>query len=262
MFTDTHTHLYVEAFDEDRDAVIARAREAGVTHFFLPAIDSTYTARMLELQSRYPEAVYLMCGLHPTHVKDNWREELEHVQQELLTGRYHAVGEIGIDLYWDQSRLQEQKEAFRIQIRWAKDKGLPIVIHCREAFEEIFEVLEEEKGPELRGIFHCFTGTEQQAWQAIGFGMKLGIGGVATFKNGKIDQFLGNIPLQHIVLETDAPYLAPTPYRGKRNESAYLTRVVERLSDIYGLSSAEIGDKTTRNAEAVFGLQFSKSDTA
>ncbi len=259
MLVDTHTHLYIEAFDEDRSEVISRAREAGVERFFLPAIDSGYTSGMLELQSQYPDDIFLMSGLHPTHVDERWEEELRHVEAQLDSGRYVAVGEIGIDLYWDRSRLEQQKQAFSRQIRWAVSRDLPIVIHCRDAFDEIFEVLDEEHRPGLRGIFHCFTGSLEQAHRAIGFGMKLGIGGVVTFKNGKIDTFLHQIPLEHIVLETDAPYLAPVPYRGKRNEPSYLSQVVERLSEIYGVSKSLIASKTTENAEAVFGITLSKT---
>ena len=252
--TDTHTHLYVEAFDQDREAMIERALSAGVSRFFIPAIDASYTEDMLALQKKYPQHMFLMCGLHPTHVKDGYEKELEHVSKQLSKGGYVAVGEIGIDLYWDKTRLQEQTEAFRLQIRMAKEHQLPIVIHCRDAFDEIFEVLESEKGPALRGIFHCFTGTYEQALQAIGYNMKLGIGGVVTFKNGKIDRFLGNVPLEHIVLETDSPYLAPVPYRGKRNESAYLREVTKKLSEIYGSSEETIATKTTANSREVFGI--------
>lgn len=253
MLTDTHAHLYVEQFDEDRAEVMQRAFDSGVSRFVLPAIDSSYTDRMLTLKQSYPEAVYLMCGLHPTHVKEDYTTELIHVEKELSTGQYIAVGEIGIDLYWDKSRLEEQIEAFRTQIRMSRTYKLPIVIHCREAFDEIFHVLDEEYFAELKGIFHCFTGTLAQAQKAISLGMHLGIGGVVTFKNGKIDQFLEQIPLKHIVLETDAPYLAPAPYRGKRNEPSYLQYVVGKLSQIYGLPAEEIARRTTTNAEVVFG---------
>ena len=251
--TDTHVHLYVEEFDEDRDEVMQRALEAGVTRFFIPAIDASYTGRMQALKQAWPEQVFLMCGLHPTHVKENWEAEVDMVQEQLRTGGFAAVGEIGIDLYWDRSRQAEQTEAFRRQIALARAHGLPIVIHCRESFDEIFEVLEAEQGPGLRGIFHCFTGTREQAWKAISYQMKLGIGGVATFKNGKIDQFLHEIPLEHIVLETDSPYLAPVPYRGKRNEPAYLRQVLARLADLYGKSEEEIAAITTANSREVFG---------
>jgi TatD DNase family protein len=167
---------------------------------------------------------------------------------------FYAIGEIGIDLYWDKTFLKQQQEAFQIQIKWAKEKKTPIVIHCRDAFDEIFEILEAEKSKDLRGIFHCFTGTKEQALQAISYNMKLGIGGVVTFKNGKIDTFLNEIDIAHIVLETDAPYLAPAPYRGKRNESSYITNVVDKLVDIYRLSFKEISEITTQNSKDVFNI--------
>lgn len=254
IITDTHTHLYSEAFDEDRDEVIQRAIEANVKRFFIPAIDSTYTKAMLKLEADYPDYMFLMTGLHPTHVKDNFKEELGHVEELLSKRSFIAIGEIGIDLYWDKTTLQIQKEAFRYQIQLAKQYQLPIVIHCRDAFDEVFEVLEAEKSDDLFGIFHCFTGNIKQAHQAISYNMKLGIGGVATFKNGKIDQFLNTINLKHIVLETDAPYLAPTPYRGKRNESSYIINVLKKLSCIYNESEEKIAEITTENSKTIFGV--------
>lgn len=254
IITDTHTHLYSEAFDEDRDQMMQRALDAGISRFFVPAIDSTYTEGMLALEKDYPNNVFLMTGLHPTHVKDNYNEELAHVVDMLDKHKFYAIGEIGIDLYWDKSTLPIQQVAFRQQIKLAKQHKLPIVIHCRDAFDEVFEILEEEKADNLYGIFHCFTGSLEQAKQAISYNMKLGIGGVATFKNGKIDQFLNQIELKHIVLETDAPYLAPTPFRGKRNESRYITKVLEKLSDIYQVSEEKIAEITTENSKDVFGI--------
>ena len=254
IITDTHTHLYSEAFDEDRNDMIQRAIDGGVTRFFIPAIDSTYTKAMLELETNYPENVFLMMGLHPTHVKEGYKEELKHVEEMLASRKFYAIGEIGVDLYWDKTTLGIQQDAFRHQIKLAKQYKLPIVIHCRDAFDEVFEVLEEEKADDLFGIFHCFTGTLEQAHKAISYNMKLGIGGVVTFKNGKIDQFLNTIDLKHIVLETDSPYLAPKPYRGKRNESAYVIKVLEKLSEIYNLSEAQIAEITTENSKAVFGI--------
>ncbi|MDG4716028.1 TatD family hydrolase [Winogradskyella marincola] len=254
IITDTHTHLYSEAFDEDRSAMIQRALDANVSRFFIPAIDSTYTASMLQLEKDFPEHIFLMMGLHPTHVKENYKEELAHVEDMLSQRKFYAVGEIGIDLYWDKTTLDIQIEAFRHQIHLAKKYKLPIVIHCREAFDEIFEVLEQEKSDDLFGIFHCFTGTLEQAHQAISYNMKLGIGGVVTFKNGKIDQFLNKIDLQHIVLETDSPYLAPKPYRGKRNESLYINKVLEKLAELYTISVEDIADITTKNSKHVFGI--------
>lgn len=251
---DTHTHLYVEAFDQDRDQVIKEAIETGIDRFYLPAIDSAYTDRMLALEKKYPDRIRLMMGLHPTRVKDNYKDELNHVKQYLAKHDFVAVGEIGIDLYWDKTFLNKQKEAFDLQIQWAKDKQLPIVIHCREAFDEVFEVLEGHRGDCLSGIFHCFTGTKEQALKAIGFNLKLGIGGVVTFKNGKIDQFLDQIPMDQIVLETDAPYLAPAPYRGKRNQSQYLVYILKKMSEIYQRSEKEIAEITSKNALSI--LEF------
>ncbi|MDB2607104.1 TatD family hydrolase [Zobellia sp.] len=254
ILTDTHTHLYSEAFDEDREAVIERALALGVKRFFIPAIDSTYTDAMLDLEKSYPNNIFLMTGLHPTHVKENYKQELQHVEEMLVQREFYAIGEIGIDLYWDKTFLKEQQDAFRTQIKWAKKYKLPIVIHCRDAFDEVFEVLESEKGPDLFGIFHCFTGSLEQAKQAISYQMKLGIGGVVTFKNGKIDGFLEEIPLEHIVLETDSPYLAPVPYRGKRNESAYLVNVMQKLADVYKVSTESVANITTENSKQVFGV--------
>ena len=234
--------------------MIARAKAAGVTRCFIPAIDSSYTERMFQLKNEYTDYVFLMNGLHPCNVKENYKEELTHVENLMPTHSFCAIGEIGIDLYWDKTFLKEQQEAFAWQIQLAKKHQLPIVIHCREAFEEVFEVLESEKGDDLFGIFHCFSGTEAQAHRAIGYGLHLGIGGVVTFKNGKLDQFLKNIDLQHIVLETDSPYLAPVPYRGKRNESAYIVQVADKLSDIYELPVDEIKRITTKNATKIFKI--------
>ena len=254
IITDTHTHLYSEEFDQDRDEMIQRALHKGVSRFFIPAIDSTCTASMYELEERYPENVFLMMGLHPTYVKDNYLDELLHVENELAKRKFCAIGEIGIDLYWDKNHLKEQLIAFRTQIKLAKKYKLPIVIHCREAFDEVFQILEEEKSEDLFGIFHCFTGTYEQALKAISYNMKLGIGGVVTYKNGKIDQFLNQIDLKHIVLETDSPYLAPIPYRGKRNESSYVVAVLDKVAQIYSLTADEIASITTANSKAVFGI--------
>lgn len=252
IITDTHAHLYSEEFDDDRDAMMQRALDAGVSRFFIPAIDSTYTQAMFDLERDYPDHIYLMTGLHPTHVKANYEEELQHVENNLKERKFYAVGEIGIDLYWDKSTLEIQQKAFKKQIQLAKKYKLPIVIHCRDAFDEVFEVLESEKGEDLFGIFHCFTGNFDQAKKAISYNMKLGIGGVVTFKNGKIDQFMSQIDLKHIVLETDAPYLAPTPFRGKRNESLYVVNVLEKLCDIYKISKEEMATITTQNSKDIF----------
>lgn len=251
-FTDTHTHLYSPDFAEDRTEMISRALAAGVSRFFIPAIDSSYVEGMYALEKDYPEHVFLMCGLHPTYVKDNYKQELLLVEQQLEQRQFVAIGEIGIDLYWDKTSLKAQQEAFSRQIRLAKKYQLPIVIHCRDAFDEVFEVLEQHKGADLFGIFHCFTGDFDQAQRAISLNMKLGIGGVVTFKNGKIDQFLNQIDIQHIVLETDAPYLAPVPFRGKRNESAYIVNIAQKIADLYQISPQEVARITTKNSEDVF----------
>jgi len=251
---DTHTHLYLKQFNEDIDLVIKRSKEIGVNKFILPAIDSSHFESMHNLKNKYPKEIYLMSGLHPTDVKENFRDELNFVESTLKTYDYVAIGEIGIDLYWDKSFLKQQQDAFKFQIRLAIKHDLPIVIHCREAFNEIFKILDKENCDKLRGVFHCFTGTLEEAQRAIALGFVLGIGGVVTFKNGGIDKFLHKIDLKNIVLETDSPYLAPVPFRGKRNESSYIIYVLEKLSEIYGISKEKIAKITTKNAEKVFRL--------
>jgi TatD DNase family protein len=254
ILTDTHTHLYSEEFDVDRNEMMQRAIENGISRFFVPSIDSSYTQKMYALEKQYPENVFLMIGLHPTYVKENYLEELAKVKEALEERKFYAIGEIGIDLFWDKNFLKEQQFAFKYQIQLAKKYKLGINIHCRGAFDEVFEVLESERADDLFGIFHCFTGNFDQAQQAISLGLKLGIGGVATFKNGKIDQFLSQIDLSHIVLETDSPYLAPVPYRGKRNESSYVSLVAQKLSEIYNLPVEEIARITTQNSKQIFGI--------
>ena len=254
MLTDTHAHLYAPEFDLDRNEMMQRAIDAGVQRFFVPAIDSESVNSMYKLEKEFPDHVFLMAGLHPCYVKENYEHELALIEKQLKERKFVAVGEIGIDLYWDKSTLEIQKIAFKRQIQLAKRYKLPIVIHCRESFEEIFEVLESEKGDDLFGIFHCFSGNYDQALQAISYGMKLGIGGVVTFKNGKIDTFIHQIDLEHLVLETDAPYLAPVPHRGKRNESSYLTEIVQKLALLYNKNTEEIAQITTENSKAVFGV--------
>ncbi|MDA9124886.1 TatD family hydrolase [Flavobacteriaceae bacterium] len=251
---DTHTHLYLNQFKDDIDKVIQRSIDKGINKFIFPAIDSSHFDDMHDLKNKYPGSIYLMSGLHPTDVKENYKEELEFVVNSLKSHSYVAIGEIGIDLYWDKTYLKQQQDAFEFQIRLAIKNDLPIVIHCRDAFDEIFEILDKENCSKLRGVFHCFTGTLEQANRAIRLGFKLGIGGVVTFKNGGIDRFLNQIDLKHIVVETDSPYLAPVPFRGKRNESSYITYVIDKLSEIYGLPIKEIASITTKNAEKVFAL--------
>jgi TatD DNase family protein len=254
ILTDTHVHLYDEQFDDDRFENIQKAISEGISRFFVPAIDSTYTQKMIDLEKQFPNNVYLMTGLHPTHVKKNYQKELDHVRDQLAERKYYAIGETGIDLYWDKTHFKEQQKAFQTQIQWAKELKLPIVIHSRDSFDEIFEILEMEKSTDLKGIFHCFTGNLEQAKKAISYNMLLGIGGVVTFKNGKIDQFLHEIPLENIVLETDAPYLAPSPHRGKRNESSYLKLVAMKLADVYKVDLQTIAEITTKNSKRLFGV--------
>ena len=251
---DTHTHLYLEAFDADQNEVIKRAKDAGVSHFFIPAIDSNYIERMYALEKSYPNLVSLMAGLHPCYVKDNVDEELEKVFEQLNTRSFCAIGEIGIDLHWDKTYLKEQQRAFSRQIELAKEYELPIVIHCRDAFDEVFEVLDQYRSSELFGIFHCFTGTIEQAMRAVDLNFKLGIGGVITYKNGKIDKFLNELPLKSIVLETDSPYLSPKPYRGKRNESSYLTLILNKVAECYQIPVNELAAITTQNAVDTFKI--------
>lgn len=254
IITDTHSHLYSEDFLADQDQMMQRAFAAGVHRIFVPAIDSNYVPKMYEIESKYPENVFLMMGLHPTYVKENVEEELAFVEAELARRKFYAIGEIGIDLFWDKTFLEQQKYAFQRQIQLAKKYKLPINIHCRDAFDEVFEILKLEQSSDLFGIFHCFTGTYDQALEAISYNMKLGIGGVITFKNGKIDQFMSKIPLSNIVLETDSPYLAPNPYRGKRNESSYITNVVDKLAELYQATPEHIAAITTQNSKLVFGV--------
>jgi TatD DNase family protein len=251
---DTHTHLYLNQFKDDVDLVIERAKNAGIDKFIFPAIDSSHFKDMHELRNRYPENIYLMSGLHPVSVKDNYKEELNLVLKSLETHNYVGIGEIGIDLYWDKTFLKQQQEAFEFQIRLAVSNNLPIVIHCRDGFDEIFEILDTEKCSKMRGIFHCFTGTLEQAVRAINLGFKLGIGGVVTFKNGGIDKFLNKIDIKNIVLETDAPYLSPVPHRGKRNESFYVTYVLKKISELYRLNEEEIAKITSKNALEIFNI--------
>ncbi len=253
IITDTHTHLYSEEFNGERDKLIADAITQGVERFFLPNIDSSSIEPMLEVERNYPGKVFPMMGLHPCYVKENWKEELLVVEHWLATRSFVAIGEIGIDLYWDKTFFEEQKKAFAYQIELANERKLPIVIHTRNSFQETLEVLMSTKKTAPQGIFHCFSGNEEDAKRVIGLGFKLGIGGVVTFKNSGVDKAIANIDLEHIVLETDAPYLAPVPFRGKRNDPAYILKVAEKISDIKGCSLMEVARITTENSIKIFG---------
>ena len=240
MIVDTHTHIFVSEFDNDREEVIRRAKNIGIEKFVLPNIDKDSITPLKQCVKDYPEEMLPLMGLHPTSVKEDYKEQLEVINQELNHGTYYGIGEIGIDLYWDKSYLKQQQDAFQTQLQWAKKLKLPVSIHIRNAFDEVFEIVEQEKSPDLLGIFHCFTGSLEQARRAIDLNFYLGIGGVVTFKNGKIDKFLNQVPPQHLVVETDAPWLAPTPYRGKRNEPAYIQNILEKLAEIYQMKGNEL----------------------
>ncbi|MCR9152509.1 MAG: TatD family hydrolase [Bacteroidetes bacterium] len=251
---DTHTHIYLNHFTDDRSEMLQRAEEAGVQQMFLPNIDKESVASLKALADAH-EHIYPMMGLHPSHVKTDYEEELAVVWQELDSNyQYYAVGEIGIDLYWDKTFIKEQQDAFDRQIKKAKAMGLPIVIHCRDAFDETFEVLESNRGEGLSGIFHCFTGNLQQAHQALSLNLKLGIGGVVTFKNGGLDKVVVDLDLKDLVLETDAPYLAPKPFRGKRNEPSYVKYVAQKIADLHQVSIEEVDTITSATARKIFGI--------
>ncbi|MCZ4225157.1 TatD family hydrolase [Pedobacter rhodius] len=254
IFTDTHTHLYYEQDAEKQALLMERCLENGVNRLFLPNVDVASIARIDDLVNKYPQNCFAMAGLHPCDVKEGYQEQLDIIYETISGRKIYAIGEIGIDLYWDKTTLSIQQDAFHKQISWAKDLGLPIVIHCREAFDEVFEVLESERDEKLRGIFHCFTGNVEQAKQAIDLNFYLGIGGVVTYKKAGLDMVLSEIPLENLVLETDSPYLAPVPFRGKPNESSYLIYVAQKLADIYSVSVEEIATVTTENSKKVFGI--------
>ena len=253
--TDSHTHLYLEQFDQDREEMLQRANEAGVQRFFLPNIDQSSVPAMMELARNHPEQCFPMMGVHPCSICANYKEELDHARKWLEKEKFCAIGEIGIDLYWDKTYLKEQQEAFRTQIRWAKELSLPIVIHARESFDEIFAIVDEENDDRLTGVFHCFTGTLDQAKHILNYGgFFLGIGGVVTFKKSGLDQVVKELDPGSLVLETDSPYLAPTPYRGKRNESAYVSIVAQKVADLHQRPVEEIADITTQNTKTLFGI--------
>lgn len=253
MIIDTHCHLYLKEFEDDIEEVIQRAEEAGVHQFYLPAIDSHTTDDMLNLESRYKGKFMAMAGLHPCSVNENVEQELEHVHGWLTKRRFAAVGEVGLDFYHDSTYKEQQYGAFRRQIEWALEYDLPVVIHSRNAMQETIGVINEYKGKGLVGIFHCFSGNEVDAREIIAAGFYLGIGGVVTYKNAGLAQVLEKIDLDHVVLETDAPYLTPVPFRGKRNESSYLKYVIEKLAEIKNITKEEVAAITTANAKKIFG---------
>ncbi len=250
MIIETHAHLYDEQYDTDREAMIQRATDAGVGQFWLPNCDSETIPGMMELAKKYPGKCRPMIGLHPTYVKENVEQELTVMKQwlEKDASAFVAIGEIGLDFYWDVTFAEPQKAAFLTQLQWAQEYQLPIAIHCRNAFWETVELIEKHNDPNLRGIFHCFSGGVEEARKAIELNFLLGIGGVVTFKNGGLDKVIPEVDLKHIVLETDAPYLAPVPYRGKRNESAYLPLIAQKIADLKEVSLETVHEITSANA--------------
>lgn len=253
---DSHTHIYAEEFDDDLDEMIIRARSAGVAHMVLPAIDRSSYERMMLTQARYPSYLSVAIGLHPTSVGPTFREELSFVEDRLADGGYVAIGEIGLDYYWDVTYRWEQIEAFEHQLRLADREALPVIVHTREAFADVFASL-RRTAPQMRGVFHSFTGTEAELDEALSFsGFMIGVNGVVTFKNSRLRDYLGRLPLERLLIETDAPYLSPVPHRGKRNEPAYLRYTLEHLAPIWGLSPDELAEVTTANAQRLFALKL------
>ena len=251
---DTHTHLYLKEFDSDRDEVVSRALSSGIVKMLLPNIDSESVDQMLSAESRYPGICYSMIGLHPTSVKEDYLSQLDNLEAIASDHRFVAIGEIGIDLYWDKTFLNEQIISFRRQIVFALEHLLPVVIHSRESFPEVFSVLDEFKHKKLRGVLHAFTGTVEDAEKAIGMGLKLGIGGIVTFKNSGLDKVVKEIGPYNLILETDSPYLAPVPHRGKRNESSYICIINKKLAEIFGMSEEEVASITFANSTGLFNL--------
>lgn len=252
--TDSHAHLYSEQFKPDRMDALRRAQDAGVTTIVMPNVDHSTIDAMLELEAAAPETCYAMMGLHPCSVTRHFEKDLYEVEAWLGRRPFAAVGEAGLDLHWDKTLLAEQQEALKIQLNLAKAHKIPIVLHTREAFAETLALVEAAQDGSLHGVFHCFSGTPEEAEQAIKLGFKLGIGGVATFKNGGADKVLPGLGLEHLLLETDCPYLAPSPHRGKRNEPAYLPLVLRRVAELMGKTEAEVAEATTRNAAELFNL--------
>ncbi|WP_346856660.1 TatD family hydrolase [uncultured Draconibacterium sp.] len=254
MLIDTHSHIYSEDFIHDRDEALQRAYESGVKKIVLPNIDSGSIKHMLDLSEAYPHLCYPLMGLHPTSVDEDYKEELQAIEYWLERRKFYGIGEIGIDLYWDKKFIEEQKEAFRYQIKLAKKYNLPVVIHVRNSFEETYEIVKEEQDGSLNGVFHCFSGSEIEATKIIELGFLFGIGGVVTFKNSTLDEVLKSIDISNLVLETDSPYLSPVPKRGKRNESSYLMYIAQKIAEVYNVPVARVAEITTSNARNLFGI--------
>ncbi|MCD4744762.1 MAG: TatD family hydrolase [Bacteroidales bacterium] len=256
MLTDTHTHLYLKEFNDDREQIIQKAIDGNVKNMLLPNIDSSSVEDLLDLCRNHPDNCFPMIGLHPGSVKHNYKEELKNTEDWLYKHKFYAIGEIGIDLYWDKTFAKEQEYVFRYQVEMAKANNLPIVIHSRNSFDEIYKILNEIKSPELKGVFHCFTGNIEQSNKIINIGFKLGIGGVITFKNSGLDKVIQQTDLKHILLETDSPYLTPVPYRGKRNESSYIYYIAEKIAAIQNTTIENVANITTNNAIRLFKFKL------
>jgi TatD DNase family protein len=256
IFADSHTHLYAEEFDHDRDAMMLRAQQQNVSHLFLPAIDTKYHDRMLQIAAKYADVCYPMMGLHPTSVRENYLDELNAVADYLAKPdlKFYAIGEIGIDLYWDKTHEKEQRIAFSHQLDLAVKHHLPLVIHTRNSMDIALGMAEERHDPRLRGVFHCFSGNSQQAERATRLGFMLGIGGVVTYKNSGLQEVVGHTALEHLLLETDAPWLPPVPHRGQRNEPSYIPIIAQKMAEIKGVSLEEVAEVTTGNAMRLFGV--------
>lgn len=253
MFIDTHAHLYLDRFNEDIDQVVKSCLDHGVEQIYLPNIDRASISSMLKLEAKFPDMMFSMMGLHPCSVKENFKQELEYMESLLHERDYVAIGEVGIDLYWDKTFHKQQQEAFRIQIQWAKERDIPFVIHSRESLDETISIVEELQDGSLKGIFHCFTGDRVQAQRIMDVGFYMGIGGVLSFKNSNLREILADVDLNFLVLETDAPFLAPTPHRGKRNQSDYIPLIAKVLSESLLKNIDEIEEVTSKNALTVFG---------
>lgn len=254
MLIDTHSHIYLEDYNHDIDEVMRNAYQNDVKKIILPNIDTGSVKRLLDLSNSYPHLCFPLIGLHPTSVTADYKEELTAVEYWLEKHKFYGIGEIGIDLFWENKFIQEQKEVFRYQLKLAKNKNIPVVIHVRNSFSEVYNIVFEEQDGSLRGIFHCFSGNETEAEKIIGLGFLLGIGGVVTFKNSNLSEVLKKIDLKHVVLETDSPYLAPVPKRGMRNESSYLVYIAQKISEIYNVPVEQVADNTTANARSLFGI--------
>lgn len=254
IFIDSHTHLYLDEFNTDRQTVVNRAIADGIKYMMLPAIDKSTFDSMIQLTKDFPQNCFPMIGLHPTSVEDNYMEELDFVENELEKNRYVAVGEVGIDLYWDKTYAEKQKFAFRKQLNLAKNHDLPVAIHTRDSFDDVYKIVKEEQDGSLKGVFHCFTGDLEVAKKIIDLNFYMGIGGIVTFKNSGQDKVVKDIPLESILLETDSPFLTPTPYRGKRNESAYIKLIASKIAEVKEVSLESVGNITSLNSMSLFGI--------